>query len=238
MSTTLQPESSSDARVDAPPIPKLESGDRLSLKEFRHRYEAMPHLKKAELIEGVVYVQAPVSTEHHGHPHFSFVTWLGVYQAGTPGTQGADNATVRLDLDNEPQPDIFLRILPEYGGQSSREGAYATGAPEWVGEIAASSASYDLHDKLNAYRRNGVREYVVWRVFDREFDWFVLRDSQFVRLHPKDGVFRSEVFPGLWLDSTAMLDGRLADVLTLLQSGMNSEEHKTFVAELAKKKTQ
>jgi Uma2 family endonuclease len=237
MSTILQPEPSPGVPVEAPPIPELESGDRLTLEEFRRRYETMPHLKKAELIEGVVYVQAPVSTDHHGQPHFDLITWLGVYRAQTPGTRGADNATVRLDLENELQPDVFLQILPEFGGQSGQEGSYVAGAPEWVGEIAASSASYDLHDKLNAYRRNGVREYVVWRVFDREIDWFVLKDSQYERVVAEDGIFRSEIFQGLWLDSKAMIEGRLSDVLTLLQKGMDSEEHAAFVAELAKKKT-
>ena len=235
MSTILQPEPSPGIPAEAPPIPKLESGDRLTPGEFRRRYEAMPHLKKAELIEGVVYVQAPVSTDHHGHPHIHLATWAGVYESRTPGTQAVDNSTVQLDLDNEPQPDVFLRILPEYGGQSGRDGAYTSGAPEWVGEIAASSASYDLHDKLNAYRRNGVREYVVWRVFDREIDWFVLKDSQYERVEAEDSIFRSVVFPGLWLNTKAMIEGQLADVLTLLQKGMESEEHVTFVAELAKK---
>lgn len=39
-----------------PSIP-LENGDRLSRFEFEHRYQAMPELKKAELVEGVVYIK-------------------------------------------------------------------------------------------------------------------------------------------------------------------------------------
>ena len=93
--------------------------------------------------------------------------------------RGGDNATLRLDLDNEPQPDGYLRLLPECGGQARLVDGYVTGAPELIVEIAASSASYDLHEKLNAYRRNGVREYVVWRVWDQAVDWFVLRGGRF-----------------------------------------------------------
>lgn len=100
------------------PVPPLESGDRLTRAEFERRYEAMPNLKKVELIEGVVYIASPVRVNQHAHPHAALVTWLGVYQAATPGTQVGDNSTVRLDIDNEPQPDAFLRLLPEYGGQS------------------------------------------------------------------------------------------------------------------------
>ena len=151
----------------------LQNGDRLSREEFERRCAAMPHLKKAELIEGVVYLPSPVKQKDHGKPQTHLVTWLGTYEAATPGVEAGDNATVRLDLDNEPQPDSFLRIVPEGLAQSriGKEG-YVEGPPELVAEVAASSASYDLHAKLHVYRRTGVREYLVWRVLEREIDWF------------------------------------------------------------------
>lgn len=218
-------------------IPPLEPGDRLTREEFERRYEAMPHLKKAELIEGVVYMPSPVSVDGHAVPHASFTTWLGVYWSGTPGVEVGDNATLRLDLDNEPQPDDYLRILPDYGGQSGGSGGYIAGAPELVAEVAASSASYDLHDKLNAYRRNGVCEYVVWRVWDREIDWFVLREGRYERLPPNaDGVFQSEVFPGLWLDARALISRKLARVIEVLQNGLSTPEHAEFVMRLGNAK--
>src|SRR3989442_10899096 len=160
-----------------PKIPPLQAGDRLTPVEFLRRYEAMPELKKAELIEGVVYMPSPVRAGAHSDPHFDLIGWLALYRAMTPGVQGGDNATLQLDLGlNVPQPDAHLRILPEYGGRSrTNEDGYLTGSPEWVGEVAASSASYDLHDKLKAYERNHVQEYVVWRVLDETIDWFVLR---------------------------------------------------------------
>lgn len=215
-------------------LPPLESGDRLTRAEFERRYEAMPELKKAELIEGVVYVPSPVSAEYHGRPHAKLMGWLTHYLAYTPGVDVSDNSTVRLDLDNEPQPDAMLCILPEHGGQSrDEEGGYVAGPPELVAEIAASSASYDLHVKKKVYRRNGVREYVVWRVYDRRLDWFVLREGRYEALAPDaDGVLRSEVFPGLWLDAAALLRGDLAGVLAVLQEGIDSAEHQTFVASL------
>src|SRR5437763_1331075 len=149
------------------PILPLEPGDRLTRDEFERRYNAMPNLKKAELIEGVVYMPSPVRLRRHGWPHFRLITWLGAYAAVTPGLIGADNATARLDLDNEPQPDTLLLIDPEWGGQARISADdYVEDAPEWVGEVSASSASFDLHAKLHVYRRNGVREYLVWRVLD------------------------------------------------------------------------
>src|SRR5256714_11903768 len=148
-------------------VPPLENGDRLTRPEFERRYEAMPHLKKAELIEGVVFMPSPVRQPEHSRPQFNLITWLGQYCTFTPGVEGGDNGTLRLDLDNEPQPDAFLRILETHGGQSRVDAErYVTGAPELVAEVAASSVSLDLHAKFHVYRRNGVKEYVVWRVED------------------------------------------------------------------------
>jgi Uma2 family endonuclease len=214
-------------------IPPLVAGDRLTRDEFERRYKAMPHVSKAELVEGVVYMPSPVSADGHGVPHADFMGWLAQYRAFTPGVQVGDNATLRLDLDNEPQPDGYVRILPEIGGQSRTVDGYVEGAPELVAEVAASSASYDLHDKLNAYRRNGVREYIVWRVWDRAIDWFVLRSGRYETLEVNsDGLYRSEVFPGLWLDMAAMLGGDLARVLAVVQQGLATAEHAEFVKKL------
>jgi Uma2 family endonuclease len=214
----------------------LQPGDRLTRDEFERRYQAMPELKKAELIEGVVYIMpSPVSNTDHGAPHFDLITWLGYYKAFTPGVQGGDNTTLRLDLDNEPQPDAFLRILPELGGQSrnSLDGKYVEGAPEWISEVAASSASYDLHDKLNAYRRNGVKEYLVWRVLEEAVDWFVLRAGRYERLAvSSEGWYRSEVFPGLWLDPAALLKGDSARLIEVVRQGVASPEHAAFTLQL------
>jgi Uma2 family endonuclease len=215
-------------------IPPLETGDRLSRAEFERRYEAMPQLKRAELIEGVVYMPSPVRLRRHGGPHFDLVTWLGTYKAATPGVIGADNASTRLDLDNEPQPDAVLFIDPANGGRARiSPDDYVEEAPELVAEVASSSVSYDLTDKLKVYRRNGVCEYLVWRVLDRQIDWFVLREGEYVRL-PFDeaGLYRSEVFPGLWLDPTALVSGDTKTVLAALQRGLASPEHAAFVARL------
>jgi len=229
MATEIQPNST----VTPPP---LRAGDRLTRDEFERRYRAMPDIKKAELIEGVVYMPPPVSNESHGAPHAHLITWLGVYKASTPGVQVSDNATVRLDWDNEPQPDALLRIVPKCGGQSRDEAGYIANGPEWVGEVAASSVSYDLHDKKEAYRRNGVREYLVWRVEDQAIDWFVLRGGSYELLKPDDdGVCRSEVFPGLWLDANALLAGDMRQVLEVLNAGIQSAEHAVFVVSLSQR---
>jgi Uma2 family endonuclease len=220
------------------PIPPLENGDRLTVAEFRRRYEAMPHVKKAELIEGVVYMPSPVRFDQHAEQHFDLITWLGTYRVATPGVQGGDNATLQLPLGvNEPQPDAFLRVCPDHGGQSkTSEDGYVVGAPEWVGEIAASSAGYDLHDKFRVYQRNGVQEYVVWCIAARSIDWFLRRGDTFHPMRQRGGVFKSTVFPGLWLDATAMLDRDMAKVMRVLQKGLKSDAHRRFVARLAKHK--
>src|SRR5262249_39814053 len=180
------------------------------------------------------YVGSPVRHRRHGKPHFLLNGWLAAYFAGTPGLEAGDNGSIRLDLDNEPQPDVYLMIEPERGGQARiSEDDYVQGAPPLVAEVAASSGSYDLGKKLHVYRRNEVREYVVWRVQDREVDWFVLREGKYEPLAPgADGLLRSEVFPGLWLDPAALLRGDLAAVLVVVRRGVGSPEHAEFVARL------
>ncbi len=212
----------------------LESGDRLTRAEFEQRYQAMPHLKKAELIEGVVYVPSPVRFASHARPHVFMVTWIGVYVAATPGVEPSDNATVRLDMDNEPQPDALLRLDEHRGGQSRLSADdYIEGGPELIVEIAASSASYDVHDKLRVYRRNQVQEYLVWRVHDQRFDWWRLREGAYIPRQPDAaGIVRSEVFPGLWLSIPALLDGNLPEVLAVLHTGLTTPEHQAFVEQL------
>lgn len=215
-------------------LPPLESGDHLTRHEFERRYHAMPHLKKAELIEGVVYMPSPLRFVPHAEPHGNLITWLGVYKAMTPGVRMGDNPSVRLDLDNEPQPDAVLLIDEAAGGQSRlSEDGYIEGAPELVAEVAASSVANDLYDKKRAYRRNGVKEYIVWQVLDQKLDWFVLRDGEYVVQESDEaGVIRSKVFPGLWLAVSALLEGDMASVLGVVQEGLKSPDHAAFVKRL------
>jgi Uma2 family endonuclease len=214
-------------------IPPLDNGDHLSRAEFERRYQAMPHLKKAELIEGVVYMASPLRIKSHGEPHGRLITWLGTYNAYTPGILLGVEPTVRLDPDNEPQPDAVL-FVP--GQQASISGDdYIEGAPELVVEVAASSVSLDLHDKKRAYRRSGVREYIVWRTLEGQVDWFRLEADDYVPQVPDaDGILRSTVFPGLWLSLPALVSGDLALVLSVLQQGVQTPEHQAFLDQLIK----
>lgn len=211
-------------------IPALEPGDSLTRDEFERRYNAMPDVKKAELIEGVVYMPSPVRIRKHANPHFLFIGWLAHYSMHTPCTIGGDSATARLDMDNEPQPDAMLLIDPECGGQATiSDDDYVERGVELVGEISASSVSFDLHTKKAVFRRNGVREYIVWRVLDEAIDWFALRAGQFQPLPPgADGVLRSEVFPGLWLDVAALIRGDMIRVIEVLDQGLATPEHAAF----------
>lgn len=207
----------------------LENGDQLTRIEFERRYAAMSDEKKAELIEGIVYMAAALRYKSHGKPHASIMTWLGTYEAATPGIGLADNTTIRLDNNNELQPDALLRV--EQGGQSIiSEDDYVEGAPELIVEIAASSASIDYHQKLKVYRRNYVQEYLIWRVYEQQLDWFRLKEGQYIKLlADTEGILKSEIFPGLWLDEQSLLTGNLAQVLTILQQGIATVEHQNFI---------
>jgi Uma2 family endonuclease len=206
-------------------IPLLENGDRLTRHEFERRYTAMPYQKrgsnKAELIEGIVYMASPLRIRSHAQPHSQIMTWLGLYQSNTPSLVMGIEPTVRLDLKNEFQPDAVMFIPGR--GASITEDDYIAGTPELVVEIAASTVSIDLNDKKAAYCRNGVQEYIVWRTLDREIDWFSLQDGEYIRLKiDEKGVIKSQIFPGLWLAVESMLSGSMADVLAILQMGLNS----------------
>ncbi|NES18270.1 MAG: Uma2 family endonuclease [Symploca sp. SIO3E6] len=216
----------------------LENGDRLSRDEFERRYHTMPYVKKAELIEGVVYVASPLRFEPHAEPHGNLIGWLWYYKIATPDVRLGDNPTVRLDMDNEPQPDAVLLIDDQAGGQSQLdEDGYIEGAPELAVEVAASSASIDMHDKKRVYRRNGVQEYIVWRVLENRLDWFSLEGGEYVQLEADAaGVIKSRQFPGLWLAVTALLSGDMVKVLATVQEGLNSAEHEEFVQKLKNKK--
>lgn len=220
--------------VVRPAILPLQQGDHLSRDEFERRYNAMPGLKKAELIEGRVYMPSPV-TLSHGRTHADIMTWLGTYRAMTPGVTLVDNGSVHMDDENEPQPDALLRIESEELGHSRiSSDDYIEGAPELIVEIAASSASYDLHEKLELYRRNGVKEYLIWQIYESRLDWFELREGRYVVLEPDpQGILLSRVFPGLRLAPDALLSGDLVTVLSELQSGLQSEQHAAFVRYLA-----
>ena len=161
--------------------PPLESGDRLSRAEFSRRLvgDALyPEVKKAELIDGIVIVGSPVHRQH-SRPHFQFSSILGVYCAHTPGLIAGDNESVVFDGDNELQPDLFVGIEAARGGQlKDKDDGPLSGVPEFVVEVAASSSSYDLHSKLNIYRRNGVQEYLVLLAYEREMRFFRLADER------------------------------------------------------------
>jgi Uma2 family endonuclease len=218
-------------------VPLLEEGQRLDRIEFERRYEAMPHVKKAELIEGVVYMPPPVNLDNHGEPHILLSTWIGVYWGSTPGLRVGDNSTVRLDMENEPQPDVLLMIRPECGGQARIEGGYVVDAPELAAEVSASRIAVDRGPRLRTYQAHGVQEYIIWSVEDGVVEWFVLRGQTYDHLRPAAGIVRSETFPGLWLDVAALLRFDLPQLLAVLQQGLASPEHQAFVAELQRRRT-
>lgn len=225
--------------TDVSKIPPLENGDCLTRYEFERRYNAMPDCKKAELIDGIVYMPSPVRYNRHSKPHSRLNTLLGVYEVATPGVFAGDNGSIRLDLENEPQPDCMLFIDPACSGQIQfSEDDYIVGGPELAGEISSSSVSLDRGPKLRLYQRHGVKEYLVWCVDDKVFEWYVLREGRYELLNPNEnGWLCSTVFPGLWLDADSLLDEDMAKVHKVLHQGIASDEHHEFVEQLQQRKT-
>jgi len=214
-------------------IPLLADGQRLNQSEFMRRYELAPPGFTAELIGGIVHVPSPVG-RRHGVSSVDAIAWLGLYRARTPGTEGLADATTLMNELGVPQPDAQLRILPKCGGQTRDEGQYVGGAPELVVEVSKSSRKIDLGPKRADYERAGVQEYIVAAVEPDEIHWHVRRRGKLARMRPdRDGLYRSKVFPGLWLDPSALSRGDLATVLAALDRGLATPEHADFVARLA-----
>lgn len=212
--------------------PPLEPGDHLDQPTFHSRYEAMPEGTRAELVGGVVHMPSPAKRPHSLTTGWVSI-WLGEYADATPGTEFHDNGSNLLGPENEPQPDGCLLIRPECGGQISIKDDWIVGAPELVAEVAVSTESIDLHGKKADYERCGVREYVVFALRQQRVFWFVNRDDKFVELPPgQDGIYRSAVFPGLWLDPAAFLAGDRARVRAVGSAGLNSPEHAVFAQRL------
>jgi Uma2 family endonuclease len=212
--------------------PGLVTGERLTVDEFLRRWEELPDLKNAELIDGVVYLSSPVSFDH-GRLDFLVHIWLGHYAQATPGCMGSTNSTW-LMAGSAPQPDICLRILPSHGGQSGTKGPLGAGAPELVVEICVTSAGLDLGPKLALYQRAGVREYLTVEAIGEHAIWRILENGAYVaQALPPDGVLRSHAFPGLWLDVPAFWANDGAKMPAVLNAGLASEEHREFVERLA-----
>jgi len=217
------------------PLRSLENGDCLDQKTFHARYEAMPEDVRAELIGGIVYMSSPLRPRH-GRYSVRVIHWLAEYEVATPGTEVLDNTTGILGPESEPQPDGCLRILPECGGQTreDRKGNLHGGA-ELVAEISASTESIDLHAKKADYEKAGVREYIVVAFGANRVFWFIRRRGKFKELAPgADGIYRSETFPGLWLDPAALLRRDSKRLLAVLGQGLASAEHAAFLARLGR----
>lgn len=216
--------------------PPLAAGMRLSRAEFLRRWELHPEIKNAELIGGRVYMPSPVSLEH-GLSDDDIGGWLFTYRVNTPGTDSGTNATTLL-LEDSPQSDRHLRILPECGGKSWVDGKYLAGPAELMAEVCLSSTSYDLNEKYDLYEAAGVQEYLAVLMYEQEIRWHHRVDGRFQILSPDaDGIHRSRVFPGLWLDGAALLRRDMAAVLAKLQEGLATSEHRTFVERLAQRRT-
>jgi hypothetical protein len=215
--------------------PTLETGDNLTRDEFLRIWDQLPHIKRAELIGGVVYMPAALGTDHGGDD-FNITTWLGVYRAATPGCVGGSDVTC-IFLADCPQPDVNLRVVTEYGGKSWIEDKRIHGSPELLVEVCNTTESMDLHQKFDLYKEARVQEYLVVIVKKKQIRWHRLVKGDY-RLISADGggIYRSVVFPGLWLDSKALFKDDLAKVLATLQKGIDSDEHQSFVAKLAARK--
>ncbi|MBV8078512.1 MAG: Uma2 family endonuclease [Planctomycetaceae bacterium] len=218
-----------------PPVasPPLSDGQRLDRATFHERYEAMPPEFRAELIGGVVHVMTSPLRRRHGAVSARAALWLGMYSARTPGVQVFHDASTLLDDEAEPQPDLSMRIAPEFGGQTHDVGKYIGGAPELIVEVSDTSRAIDLGPKLADYERAGILEYVVVALDPDDVFWHVRRGDRFVRVAPDpDGLHRSEVFPGLWLDPRALLVDDTAALLAALERGLATPEHGAYVARL------
>ena len=234
--TTMPPIRRVVQGLSGPYVAPFEDGDVLDQPTFHKLYEAAPEGFRAELIGGIVHLPSPVGMRH-GRPHLVLGAWLAQYSAETDGTEAFIDITAIMSGDDEPQPDVSIIITPEAGGQTTvSEGDYLTGAPELAVEIAHTTTLLDLHAKKQMYEKHGVREYIVIETKRRTIHWFIRRDEKFVPLKlGGDGVLKSRIFPGLWLEPAAVFERSAKRLLTVLQLGFATPEYAKFAAKLQAK---
>jgi hypothetical protein len=213
-------------------IPLLVNGERMKQPEFHRRYEAYDEDEKWELIGGIVYKAPSMLSLRHSDYDGAIGFVLEMYRLVTLGTQALHNATAILDAESEPQPDLGLRILPEYGGQSrTTPDDYLQGAPELLVEVTHSRRALAMHGKRDDYQRTGVLEYLVVCMEEQEVHWFHFPSGESIQPN-RQGVSRSRVFPGLWLDVAALLRLDAPRLMDVLQQGLASRAHAAFVKRL------
>jgi hypothetical protein len=219
-------------RPEKKTLPPLVAGQKLDRATFHERYEAMPPGTRAELVGGIVYMPSPLGYDHgifDGHAS----DWLGHYKRFTPGLQRALNATTQFDDYGEPQPDLQLRIPEELGGLSRIENGYLVGPPELIVEISRTTRKYDLGPKKADYERAGVLEYLFIGLDPQEIRWFAREGARLVEVAAgEDGIYRSQVFPGLWLDPHAYFAEDIETLFTTLDQGLATPAHAEFVVRL------
>jgi Uma2 family endonuclease len=216
---------------------ELHNGDRMTRQQFHRVYDGVSREVKAELIGGIVYMASPLK-RGHGRSHVLLATLFGMYEGHTPGVECGDNTTILLGDDSEPQPDLYLRVLPEYGGQSrTSNDDYVAGAPEVLAEIAESSYSIDLHGKRDDYQRYGVREYLVLSLRERQLRWFDLVGDVELQADSED-ILRLRTMPGLWIHAEALMARDFPHLMEVLQAGLSSTEHAEFIRRLADARSQ
>lgn len=212
-------------------VPPLHNGDRMKQPEFHRRYQAYSEGKQFELVGGTVFMASPVSWPH-GNFHVTLGMLFGMYVAATPGVDAGDNTTAILGEESEPQPDLTLRILTECGGKSRiNADNYLEGPPEFLTEIAYSTYALDMNRKRQDYKEAGVLEYLVVCIEEKELHWFHFPSDRELKPY-REGILRSKVFPGFWLDGTALLARDLTRLLEVMQQGLASKEHAAFVKRL------
>jgi Uma2 family endonuclease len=224
--------STAERPIRSAPAPLVE-GQRLDQPEFHRRYEAIASEARAELVNGVVFIPSPVGPEH-GRAHVPALVWLSYYEENTPGVEVLDNTSTVLGPQSEPQPDAQLRILSECGGRTETDRRFVQGVPELLVEVSHTTRYIDLGPKLDDYERAGVWDYVVCALEPDEVLWHVRQEGKLTAVSPDaDGIHRSRVFPGLWLDPAALLARDTRRLRAVLDQGLATPEHAVFVARLA-----
>ncbi|MFT3878951.1 MAG: Uma2 family endonuclease [Gemmatales bacterium] len=209
-------------------LPLLYDGQRLDRETFHRLYEASPELKRVQLIEGIVHMPSPMRFVQHANPQTCINGWLFCYSSQTPGVRNGGSATLKIDTENEFEPDGML--FYDQGQLVIADDGYLEGVPELVVEVSASTISVDSKEKFRVYEKQGVKEYLLWNTQADTITWFARNKNKFVAMKPnRAGIIQSKTFPGLWLDVAAMLEGDLTQVMKTLNEGLTSGPHVKYV---------
>lgn len=155
--------------------------------------------------------------------------WLCQYRRSTPCVESLGRVSIFLDPTTEIETTAAMWLTP--GADDRPRWQRCEGVPELLVEVTATVHNKVFRRRLRVYEQSEIHELLVVTGDPRDTALYARENGRFARVSPADdGSYRSRVFPGLWLDPSALFSDEWNEMAACLDRGMATEEHAAFVA--------